>query len=145
MSTASSTSSSLPPALTRSATARCGSPTLRASSASAPGRWVPTPSESDIDDWLASLLGDERDVSLVAVGSRGRGDAATHSDFDLVLVHRGRDDVGAVAERVWYPIWDRGLRLDQSVRTVEESLAVADEDLRAMLGLLEVRYLGGER
>jgi [protein-PII] uridylyltransferase len=93
---------------------------------------------------LASLLGEEHDVSLVAVGSRGRGDAATHSDFDLVLVHRDRDDVGAIAERVWYPIWDRGLRLDQSVRTVDESLAVADEDLRAMLGLLEVRFLAGD-
>jgi [protein-PII] uridylyltransferase len=62
-----------------------------------------------------------------------------------VLVHRGRADVGEVAERLWYPIWDRRLKLDHSVRTVDEAIAVADEDLKAMLGLLEVRYIAGDR
>jgi [protein-PII] uridylyltransferase len=100
---------------------------------------------TDLDGWLASLLGDERDVSLVAVGSRGRGDAATHSDFDLVLVHRGRADVGDVAERLWYPIWDKGISLDHSVPTVDEALEVSDGDLKAMLGLLEVRFIAGDR
>ncbi|MBW3615851.1 MAG: nucleotidyltransferase domain-containing protein, partial [Actinobacteria bacterium] len=61
--------------------------TSTGSCASAPGRWAPTPSDLS---WLAGLLGDETDVALVAVGSHGRGDAAPHSDLDLVLVHRGR-------------------------------------------------------
>ena len=100
------------------------------------------------DDWLASLLGDERGVSLVAVGSHGRGDAAPFSDLDLVLVHDGKrkaPDVKALADRIWYPIWDRKIGLDHSVRTVKEALAVADSDLKAMLGMLDARYVAGDR
>ncbi len=103
------------------------------------GEWV-----SRFDPWLSELLGDERDIALIAVGSYGRGDAAPHSDLDLVLLHRGRPGVEAVAERLWYPIWDRGLALDHSVRTVNEALAVADADLKAMLGMLDARLVAGD-
>jgi [protein-PII] uridylyltransferase len=30
------------------------------------------------------------------------------SDVDALLVHAGRDDIGEVAEKLWYPIWDEG-------------------------------------
>jgi [protein-PII] uridylyltransferase len=149
-STASSTPSSPPPRPTRSATARSGSPTSTASCASARGRWAPTPSSSppDLDTWLASLLGDEKGVSLVAVGSHGRGDAAPYSDLDLLLLHHGKRkaaQIKTLADKVWYPIWDRGIGLDHSVRTVKEALAVADSDLKAMLGMLDARYVAGDR
>ena len=100
------------------------------------------------DQWLASLLGDEEGVSLVAVGSYGRGDAAPFSDLDLLLLHSGKRKpaaVKALADRVWYPIWDRKIGLDHSVRTVKEALTVADADLKAMLGMLDARYVAGDR
>ncbi|MEA3077852.1 MAG: [protein-PII] uridylyltransferase, partial [Actinomycetota bacterium] len=112
------------------------------SSESGQGRWASTPSE--LDDWLRSLLGDEPSVALMAVGSYGRGDAAPFSDLDLVLIHKGRKDIKQVADRLWYPIWDRGVGLDHSVRTVKEALAVADSDLKAMLGLLDARPIAGD-
>ena len=117
------------------------------SSASEPGSGEPTRSEvpGDLDEWLASLLGTERDVSLVAVGSFGRGDRAPHSDLDLVLLHRGRRDIKDVAERVWYPVWDRGLALDHSVRTVKEAVGAAERDLKVALGLLDARHVAGDR
>jgi [protein-PII] uridylyltransferase len=99
------------------------------------------------DQWLASLLGEERGVALVAVGSHGRGDAAPFSDLDLVLLHDGSREESAVqelADRIWYPIWDRKLGLDHSVRTVKEALAVADSDLKAMLGMLDARLVAGD-
>ena len=83
-------------------------------------------------------------MAVVAVGSHGRGDRAPWSDLDLVLVHKGRRDVKQVADRLWYPIWDRGVRLDHSVRTVKEALTVADSDLKAALGLLDGRWLAGD-
>lgn len=97
-----------------------------------------------MDEWLGSLVAGEAGVSLMAVGSHGRGDSAPHSDLDLVLLHDDRDDIAAVAERIWYPIWDRGLALDHSVRTIEEALAVADGDLKAMLGMLDARWVAGD-
>ncbi|HVF74855.1 MAG TPA: [protein-PII] uridylyltransferase [Acidimicrobiales bacterium] len=96
------------------------------------------------DSWLGSLLGDERGVALVAVGGYGRGELAPCSDLDVVLVHDGRKDIGEVAERIWYPIWDAGLALDHSVRTVKQALAVATADLKAALGLLEARWVAGD-
>ncbi len=78
------------------------------------------------DGWLAELLGDPGPgVALVAVGGLGRREVAPGSDLDLLLVHAGRPDVAAVADAVWYPVWDSGVGLDHSVRTVDEALAVA--------------------
>ncbi len=96
------------------------------------------------DAWLAGVLGGAPDVALVAVGGLGRGEPAPYSDLDLVLLHRGRRDVAEVADAVWYPVWDAGIGLDHSVRTVAEAVSVAGADLKAALGLLEMRHLAGD-
>lgn len=83
-------------------------------------------------------------LALVAVGSLGRAELAPGSDLDLVLLHRGRDDVARVADRLWYPLWDAGVGLDHSVRTVEEAVAVAGRDLKAALGLIRARHVAGD-
>ena len=97
------------------------------------------------DRWLASLLGDEAGIALVAVGGYGRQELCPFSDLDVVLVHDGRRrDVKEVAERVWYPVWDAGVSLDHSVRTVKEALSTASQDLKAALGLLDARLIAGD-
>jgi [protein-PII] uridylyltransferase len=97
------------------------------------------------DGWLAGLLGDPGPgVALVAVGALGRSDPAPGSDLDLVLVHDGSHDVSALADQVWYPVWDAGIGLDHSVRTVDEAAAVAKDDLKAALGLLDARHVAGD-
>ncbi|GGM39950.1 bifunctional uridylyltransferase/uridylyl-removing enzyme [Longimycelium tulufanense] len=83
-------------------------------------------------------------AALVAVGALGRRELAPHSDLDLVLLHTGRADITEMAELLWYPLWDAGIGLDHSVRTVDEALRVAGQDLRAALGLLEIRHLAGD-
>ncbi len=87
-------------------------------------------------------------VALAAVGSLGRGDAGPLSDYDLVLVHFGRslslDEVTALADRIWYPIWDAGVRLDHSVRTVNQCRTVAGADLTAAVGLLDLSCVAGD-
>ncbi len=59
-------------------------------------------------------------------------------------MHDGVPDIAEVANTVWYPIWDAGLRLDHSVRTVDESLRVAGTDAIAGLGLLDARWIAGD-
>ncbi|MEU5878109.1 [protein-PII] uridylyltransferase [Spirillospora sp. NPDC047279] len=83
-------------------------------------------------------------VALIAVGSHGRRELTPGGDLDLVLLHRGRKGVAEIADRVWYPIWDSKLRLDHSVRTVQEARAVARTDMKAALGLLSARRIAGE-
>ena len=101
------------------------------------------------DRWLSGLLhdatgGDPRGVALVAVGGYGRAALCPYSDLDVVLVHEKRHHIKSVADAVWYPVWDEGVRLDHSVRRPDEVLAVARDDLRAQLGLLDGRLVAGD-
>ncbi|MFF4056791.1 [protein-PII] uridylyltransferase [Streptomyces sp. NPDC001668] len=102
------------------------------------------------DDWLSGLFaaGSEqpRGVSLIAVGGYGRGELSPRSDLDLVLLHDGSDPgaVAALADRIWYPVWDLGLALDHSVRTPAEARKTAAEDLKVQLGLLDARHIAGD-
>jgi [protein-PII] uridylyltransferase len=96
------------------------------------------------DHWLVEVLGDAPDVALVAVGGYGRQQPAAGSDFDLLLLHRDGVDVAALAESIWYPIWDAGVGLDHSVRTVSQAIDVAGEDLKAVLGMLDARHVAGD-
>lgn len=96
------------------------------------------------DAWFAVQLAGESGVAVVAVGSYGRGELAPGSDLDVVLLHDGRTDIKAVADRLWYPIWDARVGLDHSVRTVTEAVQVARDDLKAALGLLDARHVTGD-
>ena len=78
------------------------------------------------------------------MGGYGRGELAPYSDLDVVLVSDEGVELGDLAERVWYPLWDSGARLDHSVRTFPEMLAASDQDLKVALGLLDIRHLAGD-
>jgi [protein-PII] uridylyltransferase len=103
-----------------------------------------------VDDWLAQLLtaAEEEcgagDVALVAVGGYGRAELSLQSDIDVVLLHDGRADVGALADRVWYPIWDEGVKLGHAVRTPREALTLAGDDLDTATSFLQVRHVAGD-
>jgi [protein-PII] uridylyltransferase len=88
--------------------------------------------------------GDDAGLALVAVGGYGRGELAPHSDLDLVLVHADEVDASAVAERVWYPLWDAGADLDHSVRALSQVRRSAAADPRVALGLLDARHVAGD-
>jgi len=97
------------------------------------------------DRWLAGLLPDLPGIALLAVGGLGRREPTPYGDLDLVLLHDGKAaGIGSIAEQIWYPVWDAGLGLDHSVRTPEQAIAVAAEDLKAMLGMLDARHLAGD-
>ncbi|HET9077359.1 MAG TPA: nucleotidyltransferase domain-containing protein, partial [Acidimicrobiales bacterium] len=103
------------------------------------------------DGWLAALFetaaaGRARGVALVAVGGYGRGSLAPGSDLDLLLLHDGRGRrVKEVADAIWYPIWDAGQPLDHSVRTVKELRSAMESDIKVALGLLDARFVAGDR
>ena len=64
---------------------------------------------------------------------------------DLLLVHTGKaEQVKDVAEALWYPIWDSKVGLDHAVRTPDQALRVAQDDVKALLSLLAVRHITGD-
>ncbi|MFJ4499427.1 [protein-PII] uridylyltransferase [Streptomyces sp. NPDC088864] len=106
------------------------------------------------DDWLTGLFtaaaeqSGVRGAALVAVGGYGRAELSPRSDLDLLLLHDGTAApaaVAALADRLWYPVWDLGLALDHSVRTPAEARRTAAGDLKVQLGLLDARPVAGDR
>jgi [protein-PII] uridylyltransferase len=111
-------------------------------------RWCERHSEL-IDVWLASLFAevagdDVEGTALVAVGGYGRSELCPQSDLDLMLLRSPRRDVKSISERIWYPIWDAGLKLGHSVCTQREALDIAGEDLDTATALLSARHIAGD-
>ncbi|GHE29592.1 bifunctional uridylyltransferase/uridylyl-removing enzyme [Streptomyces vinaceus] len=105
------------------------------------------------DGWLNALFttalreSGVRGAALVAVGGYGRAELSPRSDLDLLLLHDGKAEpraLSALADRVWYPVWDLGVALDHSVRTPAEARKTAAEDLKVHLGLLDARPVAGD-
>lgn len=102
------------------------------------------------DGWLRSLFREATGsttasgLCLVATGGYGRGELFPYSDLDLLLLHDPEIDPTEVAERLWYPIWDQGLKLGHAVRTGDQTLAMASDDLDTATALLQMRVLAGD-
>ena len=84
---------------------------------------------------------------LIAVGGYGRGELYPASDVDiLILVPSGSDACSEPSvEKLIGQLWDIGLEIGHSVRTLEECLQEAAGDITIQTTLLEARYLAGNR
>lgn len=86
-------------------------------------------------------------ISICAVGGFGRGEMAPGSDIDILFLHEGRKP-SAYAEQVTefmlYMLWDMGLKVGQSVRSIQTCLALAKADQTVLTSLLDLRYLCGD-
>ena len=82
-------------------------------------------------------------IALVAIGGYGRRELAPFSDLDVLLVHDGVRNVAEVASKIWYPIWDAGLKLGHSVRTPKETMQMCASDLDTATALVTARWLAG--
>ena len=85
--------------------------------------------------------------SLVAVGGYGRGELHPHSDVDLlILLPPGLSRAhGAAVENFLAFLWDIGLKVGHSVRTVEECVEEAANDVGVATNLMESRRIAGDR
>ncbi len=103
--------------------------------------------EGSIDGFLAGVFAaaePPEGTALVAVGGYGRREQCPGSDVDVVLVHRPDADVGEAAQRIWYPLWDAGLKLGHQVGTVAQLLEVATDSLETATSLLAARPVAGD-
>lgn len=97
------------------------------------------------DIWRAYAL--PANVSLVAVGGYGRGDMFPHSDIDLLILMPEHSDqqLQTDVESLVGTLWDIGLNIGHSVRTLQECLDEAKLDVTVMTNLLEARWLTGNK
>jgi len=83
---------------------------------------------------------------LIAVGGYGRAELAPHSDVDLLLLYSSpqKEQLPLLIEKILYPLWDLGLDVSCSSRSINECLEMAQSNLQVKTSLIDVRYLDGE-
>jgi [protein-PII] uridylyltransferase len=83
---------------------------------------------------------------LMAVGGYGRGEMALYSDVDIAFVtpYKSTGWTETVIETILYLLWDLGLKVGHSTRSVNELIAVSVADQTVRTAILEARYVWGD-
>ncbi|MET3131911.1 [protein-PII] uridylyltransferase [Oxalobacteraceae bacterium GrIS 1.11] len=84
-------------------------------------------------------------AALVGVGGYGRGELFPHSDVDLLILLAGPPDAPTRArlEALVQLLWDLGLEIGHSIRTVDECMSESQADITVQTSLLEARLVCG--
>ena len=86
----------------------------------------------------------ENGWAVVALGGYGRRELAPASDVDLLLLHQGRTaGVRAFVQQLLHLLWDAGLTVGHTFRSVTECLDVAQRDAAARTAMAEARLVTG--
>lgn len=87
---------------------------------------------------------------LLAQGGYGRGRLSPGSDIDICVLFEGDVPTGGgpgdaepLAKALFYPLWDLGLTIDYSLRSLDETLRLVRTEPKVMAALLEARPLCG--
>ncbi len=96
--------------------------------------------------WAEANLGHFIKASLIAVGGYGREEMHPASDIDLLILldkKPNKKAQQAISEYVTR-LWDLGLEIGHSVRTIKEAVRAAKDDQTVITNMIESRYLCGD-
>nr|WP_255612473.1 [protein-PII] uridylyltransferase [Alcanivorax sp. 1008] len=96
--------------------------------------------------WRFFSLDGDRNSALVAVGGYGRGELHPHSDVDLMILSAAKpcSETCDNLEKFIAFLWDIGLEIGHSVRTLDECVALARDDITIATNIMEARTLFGD-
>src|SRR5262245_54797438 len=85
-------------------------------------------------------------MTLIAVGGYGRGEMAPHSDLDIGFLTPWKQTAWSeqVIESILYTLWDMGLKVGHSSRSLDEMVRQSKADVTVRTALLEGRYVWGD-
>jgi [protein-PII] uridylyltransferase len=86
-------------------------------------------------------------LTVIAVGGYGRAEMSPHSDVDVAFLVGGKKTAWCeqVVEAMLYLLWDLGLKVGHSTRTLDEAMRLSKNDLTIRTALLEGRYVWGDQ
>ncbi len=98
------------------------------------------------DDYSLRLGTSRKGLTLVAIGGYGRKEMSPFSDVDLMVLYdgRSRDEIETFIKEFMYPLWDMGMEMGYSVRTLDECRKLVRKDLTIFTSLVESRYIWGD-
>ena len=93
------------------------------------------------------LIVNSNELALVAVGGYGRGELHPASDIDLMILKGVKTDksTSRLIEKFLLFLWDIGLEVGHSVRTVKDCVVEAKQDITVVTNLMESRLLTGNK
>ncbi len=86
-------------------------------------------------------------LTIMAVGGYGRGEMAPHSDVDIAFITPIKQTPWCeqVIEAMLYFLWDLGLKVGHSSRSLDEMVRMGRSDLTIRTAMLEGRYVWGDQ
>jgi [protein-PII] uridylyltransferase len=83
--------------------------------------------------------------ALLALGGYGRGELAPYSDVDILFLHPDKPEpvIKQFVEKVLLLLWDAGLTVGHSYRSIDECLAIARQDVHSRTAMSDARLLTG--
>ena len=86
-------------------------------------------------------------LSVIATGGYGRAELAPHSDIDLMFLHPYKQApyIEQIVEFVLYMLWDLGLNVGHSTRSINDCIRLSKHDIKVQTSLLDARWLWGEQ
>ena len=87
-----------------------------------------------------------KDAALLAVGAFGRAELFPYSEIDILIVHQpeSRETVKDQLPGFMRLLWERGLRLNPRISTLDECLQAAEQSLDLPINVLDRRLLAGQ-
>lgn len=95
--------------------------------------------------WLIHFTQTNNQATLIAVGGYGRAELHPGSDIDILLLFKEdtiephKDNIEAFLTM----LWDIGMEVGQSVRTIKDCVSESEKDVTVITNLIEARFLSG--
>lgn len=92
------------------------------------------------------LFREGKHFAFVALGGYGRKELCLHSDVDILFLFKDKVPARAkdLAVEILYPLWDMGLDLGHSTRSLKDCLTLASQDFEVLTSLMDARFICGD-
>ncbi|MBT9440140.1 MAG: [protein-PII] uridylyltransferase, partial [Desulfobacterales bacterium] len=103
-----------------------------------------------VEKFKSSIVDPEIDIAknpyaIIALGGYGREEQCIHSDVDLLFLFEKNvpDEADDIIQEIVYPLWDIGLDVGHSTRSLKECVSLSGEDFVILNSVLDARFICG--